>query len=373
MQVKVLIIGGGLSGLHTAFELQKREVDFVLIEARDRLGGRIFSRNWNSSTYIFDQPGYDLGPAWFWPGQRRMESLVQELALGDSVFTQIGEGDALYEDAQGAVQRGVGGVSMAGSYRMQGGMNQIIRRIEEHIPAEKIQLNSEAVHIGYDHESISTTVLTDGEEQCIHSQSVIIAMPPRLAVTDLTFEPSLASNRVQELSGIATWMAGHAKVLAFYDQPFWRTQGLSGDAISHCGPLQEIHDASPDTEGPYALFGFIGVPVKQRHNQGDALRKASIDQLARLFGAAAKSPLGMYLKDWAFDEYTSTERDQVMLNEHVANHLTSVVEKEDWDERLIWSGTETASTSERNNGYLEGALEASFRTLDVYDERFKQS
>ncbi len=41
-------------------------------------------------------------------------------------------------------------------------------------------------------------------------------------------------------------MAGHAKVVALYERPFWREQGLSGDAISHCGTLAEIHDARND-------------------------------------------------------------------------------------------------------------------------------
>lgn len=39
MQTKVLIIGGGLSGLHTAYELHKRGVNFLLMEARDRFWG----------------------------------------------------------------------------------------------------------------------------------------------------------------------------------------------------------------------------------------------------------------------------------------------------------------------------------------------
>jgi len=55
LDTNVLIIGGGISGLHTAYQLQKQGTSFMLIEARDRLGGRILSQNYttadNKTTY----------------------------------------------------------------------------------------------------------------------------------------------------------------------------------------------------------------------------------------------------------------------------------------------------------------------------------
>lgn len=64
-----------------------------------------------------------------------------------------------------------------------------------------------------------------------------------------------------------TWMAGHAKVVAIYERPFWRDSGLSGFVSSRVGPLQEIHDASPEA-GSGALFGFLGIPVEVRQQLG---------------------------------------------------------------------------------------------------------
>ncbi|MEO0901575.1 MAG: FAD-dependent oxidoreductase, partial [Bacteroidota bacterium] len=52
---KYIIVGAGLSGLTTAYHLMKNgEEDFIILEARDRVGGRIFTKE-----------GVDLGATWF--------------------------------------------------------------------------------------------------------------------------------------------------------------------------------------------------------------------------------------------------------------------------------------------------------------------
>ena len=72
----------------------------MLVEARDRLGGRILSRTFGGSDDEHEQPGFDLGPAWFWPGQALMESLIDELGLSSQIFTQYASGEGIYEDAK---------------------------------------------------------------------------------------------------------------------------------------------------------------------------------------------------------------------------------------------------------------------------------
>ena len=43
MQASVVIVGGGLSGFYAAFCLQQAGIDFQLLEARERFGGRILT------------------------------------------------------------------------------------------------------------------------------------------------------------------------------------------------------------------------------------------------------------------------------------------------------------------------------------------
>jgi monoamine oxidase len=155
-------------------------------------------------------------------------------------------------------------------------------------------------------------------------------------------------------------MAGQAKAVVVYSTPFWREDGLSGDAQSRYGPMVEIHDASPARGGPYALFGFIGLPPQGRRDEG-RLRKSICAQLERLFGPAAATPLELYVKDWAIDPYTSTELDKAPLYAHPTYRMPPAL-TDIWGGRLFFAGTEVAPEF---GGYLEGALAAAEATLEA--------
>ena len=144
---------------------------------------------------------------------------------------------------------------------------------------------------------------------------MVLALPPRVA-SKIAFSPALPDEALAAMTGIATWMAGQAKAIAVYDTPFWRTAGLSGDAMSRRGPMVEIHDASPAEGGPYALFGFIGLPPTHPQQRRTAAAGSCKEQLTRLFGAEAAEPKTLFVKDWAFDPFTSIEADQQPLYAH---------------------------------------------------------
>ena len=79
MNRSVLIVGGGLAGLTAARLLHQAGIGFLLLEARDRLGGRILSSDASGQA---SDDGFDLGPSWFWPGmQPAMGNLVSDLGL----------------------------------------------------------------------------------------------------------------------------------------------------------------------------------------------------------------------------------------------------------------------------------------------------
>jgi monoamine oxidase len=345
MKTEVAIVGGGLAGLALADRLHQSGVDFRLFEARAHLGGRIASFDSGAGSV-------DLGPSWFWPGQPRIAQLIEDLGL--CAFRQHALGEPSFEDARGVVHRGIGFASMEGSFRVAGGMIALIDGLAERLPADRLNLTCPA-H-GIEREG---RVLLAGGGVC-EARHVVVALPPRVAAR-LRFEPALPLAVTRCLEAIPTWMAGHAKFVAVYERPFWRDADLSGDAISRRGPLVEIHDASGPDGSPAALFGFLGVAAAQRAGRTHEIEAAAREQLARIFGAEAMTPVASVIKDWAFDPETATDRDHAPPDGHPAYGLPRLLDGL-CDGRLQFASTETASEM---GGLMEGALATAERAATL--------
>ena len=347
MKTETLIIGGGLSGLSLASRMAAEGRDGLLVEARERLGGRILSDRVGAARF-------DMGPAWFWPGQPRMAALIQ--TLGVAHFDQFADGDLCVEDEEGQVQRARGFAAMQGSYRVQGGLATLIDGMARTLDPARVLLNRPVVALTQTGSAVEATTRTGA---VIAADRCVLALPPRVAA-ELVFAPSLPEATVRAMTGIATWMAGQAKAVAVYNRPFWREAGLSGDGTSRRGPMVEIHDASPGDGGYFALFGFVGVPPQARQDT-QGLRQQIVAQLGRMFGPDAAQPKALLLKDWAQDPFTATRLDWAPLYAHPAYGMPMAM-TDLWGGRLLFAGTEVAL---QWGGYLEGALEAAENALDL--------
>jgi len=344
-----VIIGGGLAGLALAEMLETAGHDYILLEARNRFGGRIMTQHHGAGYF-------DMGPAWFWPGQPRIAALVGRFGL--EKFDQFADGILTFEDERGNVKRGQGFSSMQGSWRLKGGLSALTRTLEERLPDARKRLNAQVVGVAKTAAGIVAT-LTDGDT--ISGTQIVLALPPRVAA-EIKYTPALPDQTLSFMQSIATWMAGQAKAIAVYDTPFWREDGLSGDAMSRTGPMVEVHDASPAEGEPYALFGFIGVPPQGRADE-QVLRQHLLAQLGRLFGPQAADPAKLFVKDWAFDPQTSTVADQAPLYAHPTYGLPPAMMGL-WDNTLHFGGTEVAPEF---GGYIEGALEAAENVFAMFE------
>lgn len=330
---ETLIVGGGLAGLTAARVLHQSGHDVAILEARNRLGGRALTRD-----------GVDLGPAWIWPRmQPRVMALLQ--ALGLETLAQWETGDVLFETADG-VQRGAFPARYGDAARVRGGMGAVVDALAADLP-------DGAIHLG---EVVSRMNLSDGLQ--VHGRDgsvwtpgrVIVAVPPPL-VAQWSMTPEWAHTRWAEMTRWPTWMAAHAKVVASYSQPFWRTAGLSGSAVSHVGPLVEIVDQSDPMLGVSALFGFVSWPAARRRDQ-TAMRDAVLAQLARLFGPEAAAPDALHIMDWAAEPFTATDADRLPPQGHPP--YGHPVVSEPLGDRVFFAGAEL---SQRNGGLVEGAVE----------------
>jgi len=352
---RIAIVGGGLAGLYAARLLNAAGADFVLTEARDRLGGRILTVD---ETGRPSADGFDLGPSWYWPHiQPALEELVEELGLRG--FCQNSAGDVIFErmSREGIHRlRGLGQAQQ--SMRLVGGSAALVHALARDLPEEKVRLGTRVTAMALVEDGVDLMLAAGGETQRLSVDHVIAALPPRL-LAGVTFTPDQDAATKDLWRGTPTWMAPHAKFFALYDRPFWREAGLSGTAQSMVGPMAEMHDATTASAGA-ALFGFLGVGAEQRAALGEeAVTRACLDQFARIFGAEALHPRATLFKDWAADPLTATAADRA-ANGHITPRASSWLSGP-WLRRLTLAGSET-SPSEA--GYLAGALIAARQAVD---------
>lgn len=371
-KARIAIIGAGLSGLYAAYLLEKQGIDYVLLEGRDRIGGRIHSVAADGQSAMdmkATSDRFDLGPSWFWPGyQPQLEQLVEELNL--EYFAQFEDGDMVIERSPNTAPiRMHGYVSSPTSMRLVGGMAALTDALYQRLDSDRVLTGHKVCQLRKTETAIELEVELNAvaDDQSHNKKTtwqvsqVLLALPPRLVEQNIEFTPVLPDDLAEQWHSTATWMAPHAKYFAIYDTPFWREQGLSGSANSAVGPLTEIHDASA-ANGHAALFGFFGVAPKVRQSVSeDELKLYCRSQLTRLFGAQAQNPVADFFKDWSQDPFTATSIDVQSGGQHPhtpASKATTGI----WQDNLIGIGSEW---SRQFPGYVAGAVEAA--SLGVQD------
>ncbi|CAM9839370.1 unnamed protein product [Phaeothamnion confervicola] len=320
----VLIIGAGLSGLVAALHLldTSSTTRVVVVEARDRVGGRTFAHE-----------GLDLGGAWIWPPHHReMERLAARLNVatfpqydsGWNVVERHGVANKVHEPLDGHRLRFVGGAH-AIAIALADSLVKLSATVVLGVVAKEIVVNGAA--------STGVCVKVDtpnddggGGTECYTAKAVLVAVPPRVARPPiLHWEPPLSSRLDTVLAATPTWMAGTTKVLLTYDRPFWREMGASGAAMSHDGPIHQLYDSSSgefkgangalaggasaggtsaDGAPPQvaALCGFI---FDGRQVPNDILKPRVLAQLQRCFGAMAAEPTSFTVCRWGNQPLTA--------------------------------------------------------------------
>ena len=243
---------------------------------------------------------------------------------------------------------------MAGSWRIEGGINRLVDAIASQIDASHRLLAHRVTGLTIDGDIITADINGPSGKTQLQAKRVALAIPPRLAA-ELIFTPELPAAVTRTLTATPTWMAGYAKFFAVYDEPFWRQQGLCGSAFSQRGPLAEIHDASPISANTFGLFGFSGLDSESRTRLGrDEFIKQATAQLAVLFGNQANSPTAVYFQDWSSESFTAGADDHRPLSCH-PQYGSNLPLECSWDGRLEFISTESSFS---NGGLIEGALQA---------------
>src|SRR5918998_955360 len=88
-EADVAVVGAGFAGVTAARELKKEGLSTVVLEARDRVGGRVLNEP------IGDGKVVEVGGQWVGPGQDRLYALARE--VGVDTYPTHSQGENLIE------------------------------------------------------------------------------------------------------------------------------------------------------------------------------------------------------------------------------------------------------------------------------------
>ncbi|MDJ0420949.1 flavin monoamine oxidase family protein [Dietzia kunjamensis] len=436
--VDIVVVGAGIAGLVAARELTRAGLEVLVLEARDRVGGRLLNAD------LPDGSPIDVGGQWVGPTQHRIHELIRELGLetfpthtagrhiaelggtrseytgaiphidprtladivrarsrldrmaaaippdepwraadaerldsqtfetwlrraartrrGRAYFRSVTEAvfaagpedlsalwAGFYIGAAGGLDALIDTAGGAQQDRVVGGAQAIALAVAREL-GERVVLDSPVIGIEWSDAGAHVR----SHRGVVSARHVVIAVPPPLA-SRISYSPGVPGDRDQLVQRMP--MGRVIKINVVYPEPFWRTDGWSGQANSTSRPLGTVFDNTPHEGGPGVLVGFL----EGRHADAGARMTAEdrhalvLEDLAGYYGPRARDPLAVIDHDWAGEEYSrgcygafATPGTLTRFGENLRRPVGP----------LHWAGTETATEWA---GYMDGAVESGQR------------
>ncbi|MFO7798601.1 flavin monoamine oxidase family protein [Rhodohalobacter sp.] len=344
MNKDIIIIGGGLAGLSVAYLLEKNNIYPTILEARDRLGGRIHTVRPDKNIRI------EMGATWLGKQHQSQIHMIRELGL-EMEEQHLGD-KAFYEYISTSPAQLVQlPPNEDPTWRIKGGSDRLIEALQEKLTDTKIYTgqvvkkinNGEKVEI----QTASKSYLAD---------VAISTLPPKLLTDRIEFAPALSGKLLQIAGQTHTWMGESIKVGLFYEEPFWMKPDSSGTIMSNVGPVNEMYDHSDPEQKSFALKGFLDGAYHSVGREGR--KKVVLDQLRKYYGEKTDDYTLYQETVWQHESYTYSEYQKPVVPHQ--NNGNEIFAQSYWNGKLLLAGAETSPISP---GYMDGAVESAKRVV----------
>lgn len=224
---KIIILGGGMSGLVAAYELRRAGHDVTVLEARQRLGGRVHTLSAPFSDGQFAEAGasripsnHDLTLAYATHFGLIMDPFYADsghyVSLQDTSRTLIDANDYIIQPPW------PGSVNCSAYSKIRGGMSQLPMAFARDLE-DIIFLNSVVESV----EQSNEQVVISTEDGQLHTADMLLCTVPLPVLNNITFNPALSSQKTAAANGAYTYSPS-TRVYSQFEQRFWQNDGLNG-------------------------------------------------------------------------------------------------------------------------------------------------
>lgn len=334
----ILIIGGGLTGLTLAYYLKQLNVSVTIVEGRNRIGGRVYTKQNTNQAPI------ELGATWFVNEHSELLNLLKTLNI--EIFKQFYGTTAIYEPSKANPPQLVNlPQNNQPSYRIKNGTDSIIKYLSKELDTDQIITNCAITSIKKHDNSIIATSEAH-EFECKH---IVSTLPPYLFEKAIRVEPELPSEVKNIMQNTHTWMHDSIKVGFTFEKPFWKGERTSGTIYSNVSPLQEFYDHSNADDNLFALVGFMNKEFMS-HKKTER-QEFAIKQLEQYYGNQVRNFLSYEETVWQDERYTNATYDSFIMPQQHNGH--TVFQGSYLNNSLFIAGTETSRYA---SGKMEGAI-----------------
>jgi monoamine oxidase len=442
LDADVCVIGAGFAGLTAAKALTEAGQSVVVLEARDRVGGRVWTRSSQTGVPV------DMGGCFIGPGHERLHVLAKE--TGMSLFPTHVKGDNILATG-GKVKRYRGDiprinpVALISAAQAISRMNAMAKTLPveapweaknaakwdaescrswltpSHVPTRMARDLVEAtiracfacdlsevsllnwlflirsangieslmnIEGGYQHEQFeggvqaipiamaaqlgdgvilsspvhSVTQSTDvvevqSRQATVKARRVVMALPRALAA-GIVFDPVLSGDHQLLLHQMPA--GTELKMVAIYDEPFWRNDGISGNTVATDADIEISLDTTQPGHPEGVMATYCAGPRARKLWQMAQTDRHTIlrAMLTARFGPKASAPLEILEQNWAEEPWTR--------GCSMAHFPTGVLTQYGFRlrqpvGRIHWAGTETATIS---YGAMDGAVRSGERVSE---------
>jgi monoamine oxidase len=277
------------------------------------------------------------------------------LALGATAVFAAEPGDLsmlhvlFYSHASGSFQRLIDTTGGAQQDRFTGGSALIAQRLAENL-GNIVRLDAAVGRIEVAGDTVTATTAAGQFE----GRQIIVTAPPLLAGR-ISYQPALPAWRDQLTQ--RTPMGSVIKCQVIYDEPFWRADGLSGQATGDVAGSRVVFDNSPPDGTPGILLAFLEGDEARRLGREplEVRRQVVIDSLAGYFGPRAGKPERYLELDWQQEKWSGGCYG-TLFGPNVWTRYGQALREPVGP--IHWAGTETASVW---SGYMDGAVRSGER------------